>query len=144
MKSFSNETLNFFFRKFFVSYILDIAKTVRAWNMLFCSSHFTEVHYIHWYIAQNFQPTFSVSVLLRCSFMNKVCNGRFVPEFSVSMLKEYDKIRRALGVLARSNMQETKNFLKKKFSVSLEKYFIFHFHIYFSASFAFYFLVSDT
>ena len=69
MKSFSNETLNFFFRKFWVSYILDLAKTVRAlrilsqkstgnfgikelWalenhilvNMLLCSSHFTEVH----------------------------------------------------------------------------------------------------
>ena len=29
-KSFSNETLNFFFRKFWTSYILDLAKTVRA------------------------------------------------------------------------------------------------------------------
>ena len=27
-KSFSNETLNFFFRKFWASYILDLAKTV--------------------------------------------------------------------------------------------------------------------
>ena len=69
MESFSNETLNFFFRKFWASYILDLAKTVRAlrilsqkstrnfgikelWalenhvlvNMLLCSSHFTEVH----------------------------------------------------------------------------------------------------
>ena len=69
MKSFSNETLNFFFRKFCLSYILDLAKTVWAlrilsqefsrnfvkkelWaleshvlvNMLLCSSHFTEVH----------------------------------------------------------------------------------------------------
>ena len=32
----------------------------------------------------------------------------------------------------------------KKFSVSLEKDFIFRFHIYFSASFASYFLVSNT
>ena len=69
MKSFSNETLNFFFRKFLVSYILDLAKTVRALrilaqkssrnfgikelqalenhilvNMLLCTSHFTEMH----------------------------------------------------------------------------------------------------
>ena len=69
MKSFSNETLNFFFRKFCFSYFLDLAKTVWAlrilsqkftrnfvikelWalenhvlvNMLLCSSHFTEVH----------------------------------------------------------------------------------------------------
>ena len=68
-KSFSNETLNFFFRKFWASYILDLAKTVWAlrilsqkftrnfvikgfWaqenhvlvNMLLFSSHFTEVH----------------------------------------------------------------------------------------------------
>ena len=35
-----------------------------------------------------------------------------------------------------------KKILKKKFSVSLEKDFIFRYHIYFSASFAFYFLVS--
>ena len=33
-------------------------------------------------------------------------------------------------------------FLKRKFSVSLKKDFIFQFHIYFSASFAFYFVVS--
>ena len=30
MKSFSNETLNSFFRKFWASYILDLPKTVRA------------------------------------------------------------------------------------------------------------------
>ena len=41
-----------------------------------------------------------------------------------------DKIRRALTVLARFKMKETQNFLKKKFSVSLEKDFIFRFHIY--------------
>ena len=61
---------------------------------------------IHWYIAQNFQPTFSMSVLFRRSFktaifsrflkvaivtsnlMNDVYNGGFLPEFSISMLKE--------------------------------------------------------
>ena len=47
-------------------------------------------------------------------------------------------------VVARSKIQETQGILKKKFSVSLEKDFILRFHIYFSASFAFYFLVSDT
>ena len=69
MKSFFNETLIFFLRKFWVFYILDLVKTVRAlrilshkstknfginelWalenhvvvNMLLWSSHFTEVH----------------------------------------------------------------------------------------------------
>ena len=34
MKSFPNETLNFFFRKFWASYILDLAKTVRALRIL--------------------------------------------------------------------------------------------------------------
>ena len=54
------------------------------------------------------------------------------------------KIRRAHTVLARFKMQDKQNFLKKKFSVSLEKDFIFRFHIYFFASFASYFLVSYT
>ena len=68
MKSFSNEILNFFFRKFWVTYILDPTKSVVALrifsqkptrnflikellalkkhvlvNMSFCSNHFTEV-----------------------------------------------------------------------------------------------------
>ena len=61
---------------------------------------------IHWYIAQNFLSTFSMSVLFRRSsktamfsrflkvaitasnFMNEVCNGGFSPELNVSMLKE--------------------------------------------------------
>ena len=34
--------------------------------------------------------------------------------------------------------------MEKKFSVSLEQDFVFRFHIYFSASLAFCFLVSDT
>ena len=34
MKTFSNETLNFFFRKFWPSYILELAKTVRALGIL--------------------------------------------------------------------------------------------------------------
>ena len=69
MKSFSNETVSFFFRKFCFSYILDFAKTVWAlrilaqkftrnflkkefWalhnhvlvSILLCSSHFTELN----------------------------------------------------------------------------------------------------
>ena len=53
-------------------------------------------------------------------------------------------ICRAHTVLARSKKEEAQNFLKKKFSVSLEKVLQFCFHIYFSASFVFYFLVADT
>ena len=34
MKPFSNEALNLFFRKFWASYILDLAKTVRALQIL--------------------------------------------------------------------------------------------------------------
>ena len=64
----------------------------------------------------------------------------FITKFLVNFC---DKICRAHTVLARSKMQEKQNFLKKKFSVSLEKDFIFGFHIYFSGSFASYFLVSD-
>ena len=61
---------------------------------------------IHWYIAQNFQPTFSMSILRRCSsktamlcrflkvamamssFMKEVYKGRFLPEFCISMVIE--------------------------------------------------------
>ena len=61
---------------------------------------------IYWYIAQNVQPIFSMSVLFRSlfrtaifsrfskvsiatsNFMNEFYNGGFSPEFSVSMLKE--------------------------------------------------------
>ena len=60
----------------------------------------------HWYIAQNIQPTFSMSALFRRSikttivsrflkvaiatsnFMNEVFNGGFAPEFNVSMSKK--------------------------------------------------------
>ena len=61
---------------------------------------------IHWYITQNFSPIFSMFVrfrrssktamisrflkvsIARSSFMNKVYNGGFLPEFGVSMLKQ--------------------------------------------------------
>ena len=66
-----------------------------------------------------------------------VFNTKFLANFC-------DKIRRAHTVLARSKMQEKQNILRRKFSVSLEKDSMFCFHIYFSASFPFYFRVSYT
>ena len=50
----------------------------------------------------------------------------FITKFLVNYC---DKIRIAHTVLARSKMWEKQNFLKKKFSVSLERDFIFCFHI---------------
>ena len=52
MKSFSNETLNFLFRKFWASYVLDLARNFEVKdlyalvneNMVLSSSLFTEVH----------------------------------------------------------------------------------------------------
>ena len=52
MKSFSNETLNFLFRKFRASYVLDLARNFEVKdlyalvneNMVLCSSLFTEEH----------------------------------------------------------------------------------------------------
>ena len=52
------------------------------------------------------------------------------------------KIRRAHSFGKIQNVEEIE-LSEKKFSVSLEKDFIFGFPIYFSASLAFYFLVSD-
>ena len=59
---------------------------------------------MQWYIAQNFQPTFSMSVsssfktailsrfskvaIATSNFMNEINNGGFAPELSVSMLKK--------------------------------------------------------
>ena len=59
-----------------------------------------------------------------------------------SKLDFCDNICRARSVWARP--KDAQNFLKRKFSVSLKKDLIFQFLIYFSASFAFYFLVSCT
>ena len=73
---------------------------------------------IHWYIAQTFQLTFSMSVSFRCSFKTATFS-RFLK-----------------AAIARSKMQEKQSFLWKKISVSLEKDYIFRLHIYFSASFA--------
>ena len=55
-----------------------------------------------------------------------------------------DSLCRTHTVWARSKPYEPQNFLKTIFSVSLKKDFIFQFHLYFSASFGFYFLDSYT
>ena len=95
MKSLSNGTLNFFFRKFWVSYILDLAKTVKYLRMLsqkstrnfgiegalstgepgtceyvtLLQSFHRSTLSIHWYIAQTFSLPFPcpsyVDALLR-------------------------------------------------------------------------------
>ena len=95
VKSSSNEILNFFFRKFWASYILDLAKIVwplrillqestrkfgmkELWalenyvlvNTLLCSSH--SLLQIYWYISQNFYPTFSLFILFRRSFKTAI------------------------------------------------------------------------
>ena len=79
---------------------------------------------IRWYIAQNFQPAFSMSIMFRRSkFKLDFCNN----------------ICRTHTVWGRSKTQETQNFLNGKFSASLKKDFIFQFHIYLSTSFFFFF-----
>ena len=132
MKSFSNETLNIFLQK--VLFLLHFgacqncmssANLVAQIHQKLCNKRVLSTgepctfEYvtllrsfhrgtlsIYWYIAQNVQATFSMSVLFRrlfrtaifsrfskvaiatSNFMNKFCNGGFAPEFSVSMLKE--------------------------------------------------------
>ena len=132
MKSFSNETLNIFLQK--VQFLLHFgsckncmssANLVSEIHQKLCNTSVLSIgepctcEYvtliqsfhrgalsIHWYIAQNFQPALSMSVLFRRFFrtaifsrfskvaiatsnvMNEFYNGRFLPEFSVSMLKE--------------------------------------------------------
>ena len=132
MKSFSNETLNFFLQKIlFLPHLGSFQNRVSSailvaqihqklcnrralstgdpctceYLTLLQSFHIGTLS-IHWYIAQNFQPNFSMSVLFRRSFktdifgrflkvaiatsnfMNKFYNGVFAPEFSLSMLKK--------------------------------------------------------
>ena len=132
MKPFSNETLNFFLQKvLFLLHFRSCQNCMSSANLAaeiyqkLCNTkvlsagepctceYVTLLHSfhrgtlsIHWYIAQNVQPTFSMSVLFRrlfrtaifsrfskvaiatSNFMNEFYNGGFVPEFSVSMLKE--------------------------------------------------------
>ena len=88
MKYFSNEILNFFFRKFWASYILDLAKTVLALrillqklagnfitkelsalenhvlgNMLFCSSHFRYIKYTLVYRSKRLAYLFHIRLI---------------------------------------------------------------------------------
>ena len=132
MKSFSNKTLIFFLQKvLFLLHFRSSQNCMSSANLVaenylkLCNKrvlstgepctcdYFTLLQSfhrstlsIHLYIAQNFQPTFSISALFRClcrtaifsrfskvaiptsNFMNKFYNGGFAPEFSVSMLKE--------------------------------------------------------
>ena len=132
MKSFSNETLSFSFSEISVSptfWILpklcELCKPFRRIHRKLCNERLLSpaepctCEYvtllqsfhkgtlsIYWYIAQNFQLTFSISVLFRrlfrtaifsrlskvaiamSSFMKEFYNGGFGPEFSVSMLNE--------------------------------------------------------
>ena len=91
MKPFFNETVNLLLRKFWVSLVLDFSQTVRTLQVaetqlkllternlitgepctceyvtLLQSFHRGPLS-IHWYIAQNVQPSFSMSVLFRHS-----------------------------------------------------------------------------
>ena len=132
MTSFSNEILNIFFQEFHgllrfgscqnckgsANLVAEIHQ--KLWNKKVLStgepwtceyvtllqSFHRGTLSIHWYIAQNFYPTFSMSVLFRrffkaaifsrylkvaiatSNFMKEVYHGRFGPESSVSMLKE--------------------------------------------------------
>ena len=63
-----------------------------------------------------------------CESLRILSSGQssFITKFLVNYC---DKIRIAHTVLARSKMWEKQNFLKKKFSISLERDFIFCFHI---------------
>ena len=128
MKCFSNETLNFFLRKYWAYYILDLTQTICRKNQqhglewksfqhstkepcaceyvtLLLSYHRSSLS-IHWYIALNFSPIFSMSVILKLSFktiifsrffnkavatsnfMSEVYNGGFGRKFSVLRIKE--------------------------------------------------------
>ena len=132
MRSFSNETLNYFLQK--VQFLLHFgscqnctnsANLVAENHQKLCNKivlstgepctceHVTSLQSfhrgtlnIHWYIAQNFQSTFSMSVLFRClfrtaifrrfskvaiatsNFMYEFYNSGFSPEFSVSVFKD--------------------------------------------------------
>ena len=170
MKSFSNETLNFFLRKFLFSYILDFDKTKWALRILpqlftkkLCNRRAlsTGAHSLK-LLAYLFHVRLGIAT---SNVMNEFYNGGFLPEMAdgrwhmqkfwalyssaqssfiiKSPVNICHKIRRTHKTLARSKMWEKQNFLKKKLSISLEKDFIFCFHTYFSASFAFYFFVSN-
>ena len=70
------------------------------------------------------------------------CSKLFYYKVSSEFLRQDLQSSYSFGKI--QNVGETELSVEKKFSVSSEKDFIFRFHIYFSASFASYFLVSDT
>ena len=89
---------------------------------------------IHWYIAQNFPPTFSLFVLFRrlfrtaiisrfskvaiatSNFMKQFYNGGFAPEFSVSVLKKRSRQFKIM-YLKRGNKKQ--NWQKNQISENL-------------------------
>ena len=130
MKSFSNETLNFLQKvlgflhfgscqnclssanlagrihwKLWNKRVLSAGEPCTFKYVTFLQSFYRGTLSIHWYIAQNFKPTFSMSLLFRRSFktvifsrflkvalatsnfMKEVYNSGFASEFGVSMLK---------------------------------------------------------
>ena len=111
MKSFSNETLNFFFRKFWLSYILDFAKTVFSYANLVVEIHyklcdkrvlstgepcscecFAPVSQRYIFFRRSFKTAifsrFLYVAIATSNFMNGFYDGGIAPEFSVSMLKK--------------------------------------------------------
>ena len=138
MKSFSHETLIFFLQKVlfvlhfgFCQNCMNSANLVAENHQKLCNRRvlstgepctceyvtlFQSCHRgtlsVHWYIAQNFQLTFSMSVLFRrlfrtaifsrfskvatatSNFMKKFYNCGFLPEFSVSVFKKIIKLVR--------------------------------------------------
>ena len=72
------------------------------------------------------------------------CSQLFYYKVSSEFLRQESRSSYSFGKIKNVGETELSEFLKKKISASLKKGFIFRFHIYFSASLAFYFIVSDT
>ena len=112
MKSFSNETLNFLQKvlgflhfgscqncmssanlvgkihwKLWNKRVLSAGEPCTCKYVTFHQSFYRGTLSIHWYIAQNFKPTFLKVALATSNFMKEVYNSGFASEFGVSMLK---------------------------------------------------------
>ena len=105
MKSFSNKILNFFLQK--VLFLLHFGpcqnyelcrscrrKSLETFKRVLSTGEPCTCEYvtllrsfhrgalsIHWYIAQNFQPTFSMSILFRCLFRTDIFRQCFIGVF---------------------------------------------------------------
>ena len=90
---------------------------------------------------QNYLPTSKTACTWFSSAYFSSAQKNSIQKFELDFC---DNICRTHTVWVKSKTYEAQKFLKRKFSVSLKKDFIFQFHIYFSAIFAFYFLVSYT